>query len=145
MTKWWEGFSFCTFLYSKAFLIEYLVKNYHRHKTKRARNFLALRQTFKFCLILIRWFYWWRQISKCCYPGEFQRRCQPKFQQGYYWPTKCHIFPVRLKLDPRLKLPGCTGAVNVSLPNADDDSDCKVEVMLSFEAGQFMWAELFPR
>lgn len=48
------------------------------------------------------------------------------------------------KEEERTKLPGCTGAVNVSLPNADDDSDCKVEVMLSFEAGQFMWAELFP-
>jgi len=37
-----------------------------------------------------------------------------------------------------------TGAIDVSFPNGDDSSDCKVEVMVNFKAGLHLWAELYP-
>jgi hypothetical protein len=37
-----------------------------------------------------------------------------------------------------------TGAVEVSFQNAYNSSDCKVEVILSTRAGQYIWAELYP-
>lgn len=37
-----------------------------------------------------------------------------------------------------------TRAVDVSFPNGDDGSDCKVEVMLNFGAGLYVLAEIYP-
>ena len=39
----------------------------------------------------------------------------------------------------------CAGAVNVSFPNADEDSDCKVEVMLNFGTGKDVYENIYRR
>ena len=38
----------------------------------------------------------------------------------------------------------CACAVDVSFPNADDSSDCKVEVMLNFMMGIRVFADIYP-
>jgi hypothetical protein len=39
----------------------------------------------------------------------------------------------------------CACAVDVSFPNADDGSDCKVEVMLNFGTGKDVYGNIYPR
>ncbi|PVH95540.1 hypothetical protein DM02DRAFT_617833 [Periconia macrospinosa] len=38
-----------------------------------------------------------------------------------------------------------TGAINVSYPSQDDGDDCKVEVMLEFQAGGYVYKEIYPQ
>ncbi|OBT38933.1 hypothetical protein VE00_10561 [Pseudogymnoascus sp. WSF 3629] len=49
------------------------------------------------------------------------------------------------KEEERRGMPIGTGAIDVSFHNGDHGSDCKVEVMVNFEAGLYVWAELYPR
>lgn len=49
------------------------------------------------------------------------------------------------KEEERRGMPIGTGAINVSFYNGDHGSDCKVELMVNFEAGLCVWAELYPR
>ncbi|KAF8855975.1 hypothetical protein BDZ45DRAFT_486564 [Acephala macrosclerotiorum] len=49
------------------------------------------------------------------------------------------------KEEKREGMSECTGAVDVSFPNGNDGSDCKVEVMLNFGTGTGVLAEIYPR
>ncbi|KAF2188770.1 hypothetical protein K469DRAFT_70544 [Zopfia rhizophila CBS 207.26] len=51
----------------------------------------------------------------------------------------------RRKEEERMGMSACTGAVDVSFPSGEDSSDdSKLEVILNFERGWNIWAEVFP-
>ncbi|KAH6667750.1 hypothetical protein B0J14DRAFT_704225 [Halenospora varia] len=51
----------------------------------------------------------------------------------------------RRKDEERKGVSDCTVAIDVSFPNGDDGSDCKVEVMLNFGIGIDVYANIYPR
>ena len=51
----------------------------------------------------------------------------------------------RRRVEESMGMSEHTSAVAVSFPKGDDGSDCTVEVMLSFEAGLSVWAQIYPR
>jgi hypothetical protein len=48
------------------------------------------------------------------------------------------------KEEERKEMLDYTVAIDVSFPNGDNDSDCKVEVMLNFEISINVYANIYP-